>query len=175
MVEKAKYAVIKTMGKIELRQYPEMITAMVEGYEGDAGFGLLFNYISGHNKKQEKIPMTAPVINSETIDMTSPVLSREGYMAFVMPSKYNKETIPLPLDPHVKLTVVPAKTLAVIRFSGYATASKLQTYEEQLRSELKKQNIATKGTPLLMRYNSPFAPPFLRRNELGVEIDYEDL
>ena len=175
MVEKAKYDVVKTIGKIEIRQYPEMLTAVVEGYEGDSAFGLLFNYISGHNKKQEKIPMTAPVINSENIDMTSPVLSHEGYMAFIMPSTYTQETIPLPLDPHVKLTVVPEKTVAAIRFGGYTTPSKIQKYEEQLISELKKQNITTKGNPLLMRYNSPFAPPFLRRNELGVEINYASL
>jgi hypothetical protein len=30
--------------------------------------------------------------------------------------------------------------------------------------------IATKGRPFLMRYNDPWTPPFLRRNEVAIEI-----
>lgn len=170
MVEKVKYSIIEKMPNFEIRKYPELILAVVEG-EDDSPFGVLFNYISGNNKVKEKIKMTAPVINSKKIEMTAPVINQENYMAFVMPSKYDKNTIPIPSNKNVKLKFEPEKKLAVIRFSGYTTKSKIKKYIEKLFSELEKNKIKTKGVPLLMRYNSPFAPPFIRRNEVGVEID----
>ena len=173
MVEKVKYTVLKKLNNIEIREYPEIILALVENINDDKGFGLLFNYISGYNKINEKIKMTAPVINSEKIEMTSPVISKGNYMAFIMPSSYNKNSIPKPLDSNVKIKNEPNRKLAVIRFSGYSTKSKIKKYEDILIKELKINNIKTKGDPLIMRYNSPFAPSFIRRNEIGVEVDFD--
>jgi len=83
MVEKAPYTIIKSLDTIEFRLYPPMILAVVEGYERDSGFNLLFQYISGENSSQQKISMTAPVITSEKIPMTAPVITKQRYMAFV--------------------------------------------------------------------------------------------
>lgn len=173
MVEKVNYVVFKKINLIEIRKYPEMILALVENYNDDSAFGALFNYISGYNKKREKIKMTAPVINSEKIEMTSPVISKDNYMAFIMPSKYNIDTVPIPLDDKIKIKIEPKKILAIIRFSGYSTNNKIEKFKDKLLSELEKNNIKIKAGPLLMRYNSPFAPPFIRRNEIGVEIEYD--
>lgn len=173
MVEKVIYSILKKINKIEIRQYPEIILALVEGHNDDTSFGMLFNYISGNNKIQQKIKMTAPVINSEKIDMTTPVISNKKYMAFIMPSKYDKNSIPKPLDENVKIKIQPERTLAVLRFSGYSTSKKIKKYQEELLLELKTNNIKIIGEPLLMRYNSPFAPPFIRINEIGVEILYD--
>jgi effector-binding domain-containing protein len=170
VVEKVKYTVIKKIENIEIREYPELILAFVENIN-DNGFGLLFNYISGYNKTNEKIKMTAPVINSEKIEMTSPVISKGDYMAFIMPSVYNEKNIPAPIDSNVKIKTIPKRKLAVIRFGGYSNIKKIKKYEERLFNVLKSNNIKIKGDPLLMRYNSPFAPTFIRRNEIGVEID----
>jgi len=172
MVEKVKYKTIKKIQNIEIRIYPELILATAQG-QNDSQFQVLFNYISGNNKAQEKIKMTAPVITSKKIEMTAPVISQDNYMAFIMPSNYNKDTIPLPIDDNVKLKFEPEKKLAIIKFSGYSTKNKIKKYKEKLFSELEKNNIKIKAEAILMRYNSPFAPPFIRRNELGVEIDYE--
>lgn len=172
MVEKVKYSIIKKMPNFEIRKYPELILAVADG-EDNSPFSVLFNYISGNNKVQEKIKMTAPVINSKKIEMTAPVINQGNYMAFVMPSIYDKNNIPLPLNDNVKLKFEPEKKLAVIRFSGYSTKNKIQKYKDKLFMELEKNKIKIKGEPILMRYNSPFAPPFIRRNEVGVEIDYE--
>jgi len=172
MVEKVRYTVIEKMNDFEIRKYPELVLALVEG-DGDRAFGILFNYISGNNKIQEKIKMTAPVINSKKIEMTTPVISKDDYMAFIMPSKYNKNSIPIPVDENVKIKIEPERKLAVIRFSGYTSKNKIKKFKEKLLLELKSNNIKIKGEPLLMRYNSPFAPPFIRRNEIGVEIDYD--
>ena len=96
MVEKATYYMVKKLGDIEIRRYPPILLAVVKGYEGDSGFNLLFNYISGNNSSQQKIPMTATVITSEKIPMTAPVITKEDSMAFALPSMYTKETAPIP-------------------------------------------------------------------------------
>jgi hypothetical protein len=172
MVQKVKYSILKRINKIEVRQYPKIILALVDGYSDDRAFGLLFDYISGNNKKQEKIKMTAPVINSEKIEMTTPVISQNNYMAFIMPSQYDKNNIPIPLDKNVKIKIQTERKLAVLKFGGYTTHKKIIKFKEELLTSLKSNNIEIRGEPILMRYNSPFAPPFIRRNEIGVEIKY---
>lgn len=171
MVEKVKYTILRKIDNIEIRQYPEILLAYVENTNDNKSFELLFNYISGYNKINEKIRMTAPVINSEKIEMTSPVISNGYYMAFIIPSSYDKNNVPTPLDQNVKIKSEPRRKLAVIRFGGYSTIKKIKKYEEKLFKILKFNDIKIVSKPFLMRYNSPFAPPFMRRNEIGVEID----
>jgi hypothetical protein len=149
-----------------------MVLAVVEGYKNDSGFNLLFNYITGYNKTQNKIPMTAPVITSEKIPMTAPVISKNEYMAFVLPSYYNKETVPTPKNEEVKIKIQKEKTYAVLRFRGRTSNKSVQRYIEKLLNILKNNNIKMKDDPILMRYNSPFAPGFIRRNEVAIEIDH---
>jgi len=170
MVEKASYEHIKNIKDVEIRKYPIMILAVAEGYKDDSGFNILFNYIPGHNKTQEKISMTAPVITSEKIPMVSPVITGKEYMAFVLPSYYKKENVPIPLNDKVKIKIQESKTYAVLRFSGRASDKIINKYIEKLYYILKRQNITIKNNPILMRYNSPFTPGFLRRNEVAVEI-----
>jgi len=142
----------------------------VEGYEGDSGFSLLFNYISGNNKIKKQIKMTAPVITSEKIPMTAPVISKEDYMAFIIPSSYDEETVPIPTNSNVKIKHQPEKTLAVLRFSGKTSRKKVEKQIERLLGTLEKNQIQIIDKPILMRYNSPFAPGFIRRNEVAIEI-----
>ncbi|HVQ00347.1 MAG TPA: heme-binding protein [Candidatus Thermoplasmatota archaeon] len=170
MTETIPYTVLKKMGTIEIRQYPEVLFAVVENDEYDSGFNLLFRYITGENTSRRKIPMTAPVVTPEKIAMTAPVVTRENYMAFAIPSSYTKDTVPTPTNTSVHIEVQPEKVLAVVRFSGRAHESSVQKYTQALLSALKDQNIRVKGEPVLMRYNSPFTPGFLRRNEVAVEI-----
>jgi hypothetical protein len=177
MVEKVKYEIIKNINNIEIRKYPEIILAVVEGTNDNSEFSLLFDYISGNNKSQQKIEMTAPVITPENrpekIKMTAPVITQSNYMAFVMPSVYKKNTIPIPANPRVKIKVQQERTLAVLKFGGYATKNKIGSKREILLKELKVKKIETLGEPILMRYNSPFAPGFIRKNEIAVEVVYK--
>ena len=114
------YAVTGKTGEIEFRHYPELVLATVDTAEDDAGFNLLFAYISGSNKPREKIPMTAPVITSQKIPMTAPVVSDAASMSFVMPAGTTREETPDPLDSRVRIVTIPERDIAVIRFSGYA-------------------------------------------------------
>jgi hypothetical protein len=170
MVEKASYLILKKIGEVEIRKYPKMILAVVDGYEGDSGFNYLFNYISGENKTQKKIAMTAPVITSEKIPMTAPVISKKEYMAFVLPSYYNEKSVPIPLDSNVKIKVQQEKIFAVLRFSGRTSKKLVEKQKEKLYEILKNNKIQIIDNLILMRYNSPFAPGFIRRNEVAVEI-----
>jgi SOUL heme-binding protein len=171
ITQEISYTVIKKIARIEIRQYPETILAVVENHIGDSGFGLLFQYISGENKIRRKVAMTAPVITSEKIKMTAPVITRTNYMAFALPSSYNKETVPIPTNPLVRIEVQPEKTMAVLRFSGRTSATRVEKYIQDLLSIVNTHTIQINGESILMRYNSPFTPEFLRRNEVAVEIN----
>lgn len=161
MTEQVQYEVIKKIKDIEIRRYPEVIFAVVEDNVDDSGFGLLFQYISGENKMRSKIAMTAPVV------------TRNNYMAFAIPSSYNQDTVPIPTNPSVKIDVQPKKIMAVLRFGGRTPETRVKKYIQELFTILKAHRIQMKGEPVLMRYNSPFTPGFLRRNEVAVEIKIE--
>jgi hypothetical protein len=171
MVEKAPYERVKRLQNVEIRKYPEMILAVVEGYEGNTGFNFLFNYISGYNKIKQKIPMTAPVITTEKIPMTTPVITKKGYMAFVLPSQYTIETVPDPLDEKVSIRKQMSTMFAVLRFSGRTPHPQVKEQIEKLKHILDDEKIIIKDGPILMRYNSPFTPGFIRRNEVAFEIE----
>ena len=179
MVEKAEYEVVKDLGRVEIRRYGTLVIARVDGY-GDGGFGLLFRYISGENGQRSKVAMTAPVIGeggdatptdgSERIAMTAPVIGDGGSLAFVLPRGYTRDTAPEPLDDRVRIAEVPGRTLGVLRFSGYFTERAFEARSRQLLEVLESAGVAPVGRVFSMRYNSPFALPFLRRNEVAVEV-----
>jgi hypothetical protein len=114
--------------------------------------------------------MTAPVI-SERIDMTAPVLSDADSLAFVMPDGYEVETTPEPLDKRIKIIKIPERYVAVLRFSGRWAKSTFEKRSKELLDELAKMNVRPRGNSFLMRYNPPFTPWFMRRNEVAVEVD----
>jgi hypothetical protein len=164
------YAVTGKAGEIEFRHYPELVLATVDTAGDDAGFNLLFAYISGSNKPREKIPMTAPVITSQKIPMTAPVVSDAASMSFVMPAGTKRDETPDPLDSQVRIVTVPERDIAAIRFSGYAPLEDVNAATLRLQEGLKDEGIVTAGQPFLMRYDSPWTPGFLRRNEVAIEI-----
>jgi effector-binding domain-containing protein len=170
MVEIAPYEEAGRIGEVELREYPELMLATVTEQGDSSAFRLLFSYISGQNRVRTKIPMTAPVITSEKIKMTAPVISDANTFSFVMPREYKPEDIPEPLDPHIVVQKLPARRLAVIRFKGYAREKSVNEVKSRLFSVLQKNGIVTVGEPFLMRYNAPWTPGFMRRNEIGIEI-----
>ena len=171
MVAQAKYEVIREIGKVEIRRYPLLVIARVDGY-GDGGFNLLFSFITGNNKQKSNVAMTAPVV-SEEIAMTAPVLAEAGSIAFVMPEGFTLESTPKPLDNRVKILEVPERVVAALRFSGRWSNSLFKKKSKELLEELKKANISTVGNFFSMRYNGPFTPWFMRRNEVAVPIEFE--
>ena len=169
MVEQAKYEVVRKIGEIEIRRYPSLVIARVDGY-GDSGFNLLFRFITGNNQQKSDIAMTAPVV-SEQIAMTAPVLSETGSIAFIMPEGFTLEATPEPLDERVKIAEIPERTVAALRFSGRWSDSVFKKKSEDLLVEIKNAGFKTSGQVFSMRYNGPYTPWFLRRNEVAVQVE----
>jgi hypothetical protein len=169
MVQKAKYDVVRKLGKLELRHYGPLVVARAEG-SGNGGFDRLFRYIRGNNRQHFTVDMTAPLITEGTTTTTA-TPTGSGSMAFVMPSGYNIETIPMPLDPGVMIVEVPARFLGVLRFRGRWTEEVFERRSRELMGRLREVGLRTRGDVFAMLYNPPFMPAFLRRNEVAVEVD----
>jgi len=174
MSETVDYSLVKSIGEIEIRHYPKIILATVKNASDDIAYSILFRYISGGNRPKNKIAITPPDISqgrNEQIVMTSPVISDSETFSFVMPTDLTLDTIPEPLDDRISINEVPERTVAVVRFSGRASHRDIQKRLDELVDILISYGLAAKSAPFLMRYNTPFTPGFLRRNEVGVEIE----
>jgi DNA gyrase inhibitor GyrI len=183
-VEQPDYKLVTSKGNIEIRDYPPMILAEVEvsGERKQAikeGFKILADYIFGNNTSNKKKEMTTPVTNelSEKIAMTAPVIQKQHKdkwkVRFVMPKKYNLETLPKPNSKDVVLIPLPARRFAVIRFSGFADDENIMLHTEQLESFILAEKLKPIEGPNLAFYNPPWTLPFLRRNEVMIEIGIE--
>jgi len=179
--EEPVFKLLDKDGSFELRQYAEHVVAETRveaGFEdaGGAAFERLFRYISGNNRTQRKIAMTAPVTQSrgEKIAMTAPVsqvADRNAFrVAFTLPSNYTLKTAPTPLDPSVEIREVPAQLVACWRYSGRWTESNYRENEALLRERIRARGLTIRGEPVLARYNPPFTPWFLRRNEVLIPV-----
>ena len=180
-IEEAPYEVVKVEGSFEVRDYAPHILAetFVNGDFDKAGsnaFRRLFRYISGDNQSQTKISMTAPVSQQpgEKIDMTAPVAQQKSgdqwVVSFMMPASYDMGTLPAPDDPLVTLRQVPARRVATIRYSGFWSEKNYQKNKIKLESWIQKEDLSVNGEPIWARYNAPFVPWFMRRNEILVPV-----
>jgi effector-binding domain-containing protein len=172
MVETAKYDVLLSDGEFEVRKYDKIMVATVR--DAPSKFQVLFRYITGANRSKSKIEMTSPVITSEKIAMTSPVLSDGNTMSFVVPSEYEEDAVPEPTDPRVSIDVVPERYVATVRFRGFAWKDSVRKQTRKLLKWLDEKGYTIKGDTFLMQYNPPYVPGFLRRNEVGAEIEYSE-
>ncbi len=182
-IEKAKYQVLESTENFELRQYAPRIVAetFVEGkFEevGNDGFRVLYDYINGNNAKKESISMTAPVTQSagsEKIAMTAPVnqemIGENWRITFLMPSDYTLETLPQPLDKRIKLKQEAGSLMAAIRYSGTWSQKRYEEKKALLQLEMDKRGLRPIGEPVWARYDPPFMPWFLRRNEVLIPVE----
>jgi hypothetical protein len=182
-IEEAKYEVLEREGDFELRQYQPHVVAetLVEGEfqeVGNEGFRRLFDYISGKNRKQQNIPMTAPVsqeATSEKIPMTAPVnqekVGEKWRITFMMPYQYTVETLPEPLDQRVKLIKVPGILMAALSYSGTWSRRRYEDKEKRQKELIRQRGLKIVGEPIFARYNPPFMPWFLRRNEVLIPVE----
>ena len=185
--EEPKFDLIEKTGDFELRSYMPMIVAetFVEGSlseASNAGFRLIAGYIFGGNKSRqgsspEKIAMTAPVTleqSPQKIAMTAPVVVESKgdrwRVHFIMPAGYTLNSLPIPNDPRVSLREVPAQKAAVIVFSGWAGEDKVKDKTVALFDWIKSKGLEGTTPPQLARYNPPWTLPFLRRNEILINI-----
>jgi len=193
--ETVPYTVVAHVDDVELRRYPEQVLVETVARSENAAFGRLFRYISGANDGGEELAMTAPVEVGDpgtSIDMTAPVeIERIGLtipmtapvetgrdrsgdeirMAFYLPPEYDAVSAPRPTDDDVAVVDVPERTLAVRRFSWRPTDTRIARETERLRETLETAGVPLTGEPFFMGYDAPWTLPFLRRNEVAVEVE----
>ena len=181
-VEEPEFRLLRQLDGAEVRQYPPYVVAevTVNGTADSAGndaFPILAAYIFGKNKGEKKFAMTAPVTqieNGVTMAMQAPVTqsaSATGYrVQFVLPRGVTLESAPEPVDARVSLRQMPARQMAVIRYSGFWSESNYNEHLLQLQAILKSAGVAWSGPPEYSRYDPPFMPWFLRRNEIWLTV-----
>jgi hypothetical protein len=180
--EEPEYQVVRTLPGAEVRLYAPYTVAevVVPGPADAAGgqaFPILAGYIFGKNKGERKFAMTAPVTQAAMpakLEMTAPVTQAAapgGFLVqFVLPKGVSAATAPEPLDARVQLRDVSPGPVAVIRYSGFWSVSNESEHLALLQAALRAADLAWAGEPVLSRYNAPFTPWFLRRNEIWLTL-----
>jgi hypothetical protein len=182
-VSEPKYSVIFSEANIEIREYPPILVAQVSitGERETAissGFRILADYIFGNNEGSQKIKMTAPVAQQEgkKIAMTAPVIQQQHQdslnwnVRFVMPAEYTLQTLPRPKNSLIEILPIASNHYAVIRFSGLARREVLQKNLDLLLHYLDTKKLQSRGNPIYAFYNPPWTLPFMRRNEIMIEV-----
>jgi hypothetical protein len=180
--EEPDYKVVQTLDEIELREYATYAVAevVVPGPAAEAGnlaFPILAGYIFGKNKGTQKFAMTAPVTQAAEpvkLEMTAPVTqtaAQGGFrVQFVLPKGVTRASAPEPIDPRVTLRDVAPSRVAVIRYSGFWSDANYNQHLDKLQTALRAANMDWVGEPVYSRYNAPFTPWFLRRNEIWLHL-----
>lgn len=182
-IEEPDYRVVASSGDIEYREYRGYVIAQTRmpgdysaNQAGNEGFRRLVRYISGNNFASRDIAMTAPVAQhrGEKIAMTAPVSQvperGEWVVSFVMPSEHDLDSLPTPADQRIELRSVPPRLVAALRYSGSWSQQRYEQHEAELLQALDSVGADVTGLPEFARYNAPFVPWFLRRNEILVEL-----
>lgn len=177
--ESPTYTVIRTLGDVEIREYSPYVVAetTVDGgpdSAGNQGFRILAKYIFGGNRGTRKIAMTAPVsqkkVEGAKIAMTSPVTQEKVgdsfVVQFMMPSEYTIDELPEPDDPRITFRQIPARTFAAVQYSGSWSQANYRKHLALLLDSLRAEGYTATGEPIWARYDAPFKPWFLRRNEI---------
>jgi len=171
-IEEPEYEVLAKTSAYEVRGYEPYVVAEVDvqGESADSqGFRTLAGYIFGDNQSSQKMAMTAPVESREA-DANDAIT-----YGFVMESKYTLDTLPSPNNERIRVREKPARIVAVRRFSGRWSEKNIAGHERELLESLVSDNVEVVGAVELARYNGPFTPWFMRRNELIVPVQWPPL
>lgn len=184
--EEASYTVLVDQDRFQVREYDTLVVAetLVDTNFDEAGniaFKRLFGYLSGANRAQTEIAMTAPVMaldedssSGAQISMTTPVTGEKSAggwrFAFVLPATYSLEQAPAPTNPDVRLVQVPARKVAVVRYSGSWNETRYQSNVKLLQDWMLQNQFEAASLPRVAGYDPPWTLPFLRRNEVLIDI-----
>ena len=169
-IETPEYKIISKHEGFEVRRYSDMVIATTKvqaDYKNStsSGFRRIASYIFGSNDKEMKIAMTAPVI----ADCPSEGLKSYN-ISFVMPKEHSMKDLPKANISEVSIQKESLGELAVLSFGGWATESRSMEYQKKLSELLLKNKIEVKGGFMVTQFNSPWALPMFRKNELMVRI-----
>lgn len=167
-LEQPGYRIVEQNGAFELRDYAGMLVAetAIIGERNralNAGFQRLAGYIFGNG--EEKIAMTAPVFLDD--------VKGEWRTRFVMPARYTPTTLPS-MPAGVTAAVLPARRMAVVRFTGLGGDAAIAEQEARLRDWLTQRGLRADGAVIVAFYNSPFVAGPFRRNEVMIDLAQTD-
>jgi hypothetical protein len=180
--EEPEFTIVQKFDEIELREYVAYTVAevVVPGNAAEAGgqaFPILAGYIFGKNKGERKFAMTAPVTQAAEparLEMTAPVTQTAapgGFrVQFVLPKGVTSANAPEPLNTRIALRDVAPSRVAVIQYSGFWSDANYNDHLDKLQAALRAAGLAWVGEAVYSRYNAPFTPWFLRRNEIWLHI-----
>lgn len=168
MTEQQAYTVIQKFPDFEIREYPEHIRAVVDVRgdfmeAGNRAFYPLVRYISGNNAAEQKISMTAPVIQKSVSD-------NEHAVSFVLPRDMDMSQVPHPRDSHIQLKSIPVHRAAARIFSGSWKERRFEENAEALLAAVKKQGLGTTGDVYYARFDPPWKPGFMKHNEAIIAL-----
>lgn len=174
-VEEPDYAVIRKWGAVEVRFYAPYVVAQVvvagpEDIAGNQGFPILADYIFGKNKGEKQLAAATPARFAMTAPVTQTAASSGFLVQFVLPKHITLESAPEPVDDRVQLRAVAESKRATIAFSGFWSAANYNEHLEKLQSALRAVNLPWTGEPVYARYNPPWTPWFMRRNEIWLAV-----
>lgn len=155
------YKVVRNIDSVEIRQYPSLIYASYHSKDSgnNSQFRVLANYIFGGNQQNEQIGMTSPV--------NMRISSANQEMLFLMPERYEMESLPTPNSDEIEIMSMDARTVAAVRFSGYSNSAKVERKKQELLATLAKYDIEHTNEFELLVYDSPYKV-LNRRNEVIV-------
>lgn len=186
-IETPPHRVVQQAKDLEVREYASYVVAEteVEGEQTEVGneaFRRLAGYIFGKNRGERRLEMTSPVVQAPTegtkIAMTAPVTQaptgtadrRAWLVQFMMPAQYTLDTLPEPRDTRVTLRALPARRVAVHRYSGTWSKENYEEHLATLKAAMQREGLVAKGEPVWARYDPPYTPWFLRTNEIQIEV-----
>jgi hypothetical protein len=181
-IEEPTFTTTLQDGPYEVREYPELVAAEVRvagdrNAAANAGFRQIAAYIFGANTTKRSIAMTAPVVASAATDANAPNApsvrtdgAGEWTIRFFMPRAYSLESLPKPNDPGIELKNLPPSRFAVVRFSGLARPRDVAKKVAELRAFATAHRLQPENSSSLARYNPPWTPWFLRRNEVLIPL-----
>jgi hypothetical protein len=131
--------------------------------------------------RAQKIAMTAPVnvrterhalsnLAAEPAAHPTPRSDEKFTVTFTMPRERSTGSLPVPEDSRVRLRSVPPRRVAVLRYSGRYSARRVAEKARQLLEAVDRAGLPTRGEPEFAGYDPPTTLPWLRRNEVWIEL-----
>lgn len=167
--EEPPHQVVHKYAHVEIRRYEPMLIAETVAFgeyrhASEDAFLRLASYIFGEQRPKTTIEMTAPVFQEK---------SDTGWrMGFVLPKRFTFDTAPKPKDSGISLRETRAHMVAVWRYSGTNDEAKMLRHIDDLSDWLVRSGrYRAISVPRCAQYDGPHALPFLRRNEIQVDVE----
>lgn len=179
--DEPSYTVERRVGELEIRRYAPRVEARTRIEDPDfdsalqTGFRRLAGYIFGGNAGGESLAMTGPVqARGERLAMTGPVQARGSAggheLSFVMPMGRTLASLPRPRDARVELVAAPEQRVAVLCYRGRYRGERVAREARRLSALAAAAGLSARGEPAFAGFDPPSTLPWLRRNELWLEL-----